>query len=49
MIRAKQNYTCLAHQLQIQFTDKCGVLCGWLEENHTCAAVTCACLLLVTM
>lgn len=40
MIGAKQNYTHLAHQLQIQFTDKCGVLCGWLEENRTCAAVT---------
>lgn len=40
MIGAKQNYTRLAHQLQIQFTDKCGVLCGWLEENRTCAAVT---------
>lgn len=40
MIGAKQNYTHLAHQLQIQFTDKCGVLCGWLKENRTCAAVT---------
>lgn len=40
MIGVKQNYTRLAHQLQIQFTDKCGVLCGWLEENRTCAAVT---------
>ena len=40
MIGAKQNYTHLAHQLQIQFTDKCGVLCGWLEENRTSAAVT---------
>lgn len=40
MIGAKQNYTRLAHQLQIQFTDKCGVFCGWVEENRTSAAVT---------